>query len=119
MNYRSMLLLGCLLTFGQSVEATELLLQAECRGSYQGNPMGGTLTVERWSYHGTHRIFGAFRDGSGNLLNFEVDTNQPGGWGEVWVNHARHRGERVLIELVNDGFVAHPESGGSARFVCG
>jgi hypothetical protein len=99
--------------------AAEVIYQGPCSGSYLSSPVRGTLTIERWSSQDTHRIFGEFHDALGNLLNFEVMTNQPGGWGELWVNHAWHRGQRVLIKLGQNGFVAYPESGGTARFTCG
>lgn len=119
MTNRPALLLAMLLLLVQPAAASaQTIYRGECRGSFQGVDYRGILAIERWDHHDTHLIFGEFRDGAGNLVNFEVHTNQPGGWGEVWVNHARHRGERILIELRQGGFVAQLESGGAARFVC-
>ena len=76
--------------------------------------------IEWLAYSKTHRVYGQFRDPSGNLIEFEVITNQPGGVGGMWFNNARHR--EVHIELVFEVIVveraevACAASGKSGRF---
>ena len=75
------------------------------------------MRVERLMYYDTHRIYGQFRDQRGNLIEFEILTNQPGGVGGMWVNNARHREVRIQLQMLNDGFVVTGPAG-SARYFC-
>jgi hypothetical protein len=98
--------------------AQNVIAQHRCTTQYQGMPINGVLSVERWSHHDTHRVYGQFQDARGTLYELEVFTNQPGGVGGMWVNHARHRETRIHLQMVSNGFVVQMEDGGVVQFVC-
>lgn len=107
-----------LVVAAQSVSAQTIIAQKHCATNFQGNPIRGMMQVERWDYYDTHRIYGQFQDGAGNLIELEVMTNQPGGVGGLWFNHARHRETHIDLRIVGDGFVLRTEDGAVAQFVC-
>jgi hypothetical protein len=102
----------------QEVVARNILVQRQCYTNFQGQDWRGVMQIERLLYYDTHRIYGQFRDSYGNLAEFEVLTNQPGGVGGLWLNHARHRETRIQLQLLNDGFVVTAEGGAAARYFC-
>ena len=126
--------------------AQAVLGQSECRGSYQGIEIAGTVLADFWQMigpsgastegtfklfyqylmrgemdriPGTVRLFGNMRDSAGNLVNFEVFLQ--GGnisTGSVWINGARHKETFMRLVVVNMGFEIYPETGDVARFAC-
>lgn len=74
----------------------------------QGREWRGAMHVERLLYYDTYRISGQFRDSHGNLAEFEVLTNQPGGVGGLWFNPARHREIRIQLQCFNGGSSSSP-----------
>lgn len=108
-------LAGC---FVKEVVAQNLLVQRRCQTNFQGQVWRGVMQIERLLYYDTNRIYGQFQDSLGNLAEFEVLTNQPGGVGGLWLNHARHRETRIQLQLLEDGFVVTAETGAAARYFC-
>jgi hypothetical protein len=102
----------------REVVAQNILIKRQCYTNFQGQVWRGVMQIERLLYYDTHRISGQFRDAYGNLAEFEVLTNQPGGVGGLWLNHARHRETRIQLQLLNDGFVVTAEGGVAARYFC-
>jgi hypothetical protein len=101
------------------VGAQAIPKERQCYTNFQGQVWRGFLRIERLLYDDTHRIYGHFQDSYGNLAEFEVLTNQPGGVGGLWLNHARHRETRIQLQLLNDGgFVVTAEGGIAARYFC-
>jgi hypothetical protein len=101
------------------VGAQAIPKERQCYTNFQGQVWRGFLRIERLLYDDTHRIYGHFQDSYGNLAEFEVLTNQPGGVGGLWLNHARHRETRIQLQLLNDGgFVVTAEGGVAARYFC-
>ncbi len=47
-------------------------------------------------------FYGRFRDPPGNLIEFEVITNQPGGVGGMWFNNVRHREIHIELVMIED-----------------
>ena len=101
------------------IDATaQVLVQRECQTNWQGQVIRGVMQIEWLPYSQTHRIYGQFHDPQGNLIEFEVITNQPGGVGGMWFNNARHREIHIRLELLNDRtFDIHGDAG-TARYVC-
>jgi hypothetical protein len=102
----------------QEVVAQNILMQRQCYTNFQGQVWRGVMQIERLLYYDTNRIYGQFQDSYGNQAEFEVLTNQPGGVGGLWLNHARHRETRIQLQLLNDGFVVTAEGGAAARYFC-
>ena len=98
--------------------AQAVIARQQCQTTFQGTPIWGVMQVERWSYHDTHRVYGQFTNSAGTLIEMEVFTNQPGGVGGMWFNHAKHRETRIQIQQVGGGFVVRTEDGAAARFAC-
>ena len=120
MNVGSLVALLCaalLLTPWMGRAEAQVLARRECHTNWQGQAVRGVMQVERLMYYDTHRIYGQFRDQSGNLIEFEILTNQPGGVGGMWFNNARHREVRIQLQMLNDGFVVTGDAG-SARYYC-
>ena len=101
-----------------SAVAQAVLARQRCQTMFQGTPIEGQIQIERWSYHDTHRIYGQFSNPAGTLIEMEVFTNQPGGVGGMWFNHARHRETRIYLQRVGGGFVVRTEDGAAAQFAC-
>ncbi len=126
--------------------AQAVLGQAECRGSYQGVEIRGTVVADLWQFvgpsagstlgsfgqlyefimrgelekvPGTVRLFGQMFDPLGNLVNFEVFLQGVGrGTGSVWINNQRHRETYMNLVVVENGLEIYPETGDVARFEC-
>jgi hypothetical protein len=98
--------------------AQRVIARQQCQTVYQGQLVQGILQIEQWTYHDTHRIYGQFRTASGDLVELEVFTNQPGGVGGMWFNNARHREIHVRVQLLNNGFTVLDESGNFAQYAC-
>jgi hypothetical protein len=109
----------CLVLIALSTTAgAEVLQQRQCQGVYQGSVIQGMLQIERWNYYDTHRIYGQFVDSGSTLIEFEVMTNQPGGVGGMWFNHARHREIHIELQLLPTGFIVYSEEFGGVQFDC-
>ena len=118
-RYVAVLITLCLaLSVLSTTAAAEVLQQRQCRGAYQGSVIQGILQIERWNYYDTHRIYGQFTDSRSNLIELEVMTNQPGGVGGMWFNHAKHRAIHIELRLLPTGFIVHSEDYGSVKFDC-
>ena len=102
----------------QEVVAQNIFIKRQCYTNFQGQVWHGVMQIERLLYYDTNRIYGQFWDSYGNRAEFEVLTNQPGGVGGLWLNHARHREPRIQLQFLNDGFVVTAEGGAAARYFC-
>lgn len=111
-------ILALLLSPADPAGAQAIVARHRCSTTYQGVPYQGLVQVERWSYHDTHRIYGRFADPRGTLVELEVFTNQPGGVGGLWVNHARHRETRIHLQWTGRGYLLRTEDGGAAVLAC-
>jgi hypothetical protein len=121
MSSTALTMLAALALFAGCVDdavAQRVIARQQCQTVYQGQLVRGILQIEQWDYHGTHRIYGQFRTASSDLVELEVFTNQPGGVGGMWFNHARHREIHVRVQLFNNGFTVSDESGNFARYTC-
>jgi hypothetical protein len=98
--------------------AAQILAQRECQTNWQGQVIRGVMQIEWLPYSQTHRIYGQFRDPPGNLIEFEVITNQPGGVGGMWFNNARHREIHIELVMLNDRTFDIRGDAGTARYVC-
>jgi hypothetical protein len=97
----------------------QVLMSKQCETMWQGHPIRGMVQIERQIYYDTHRVYGNFRDDQGNLIEFEIMTNQPQGVGGMWFNNARHRELHVRWQMLPDGgFVITGENGAAARYTC-
>lgn len=139
--------LALLLALGVAPAAAQAVIgQSECRGSYQGIDIAGTVLADLWKVNGPDsgstlgtfntiyehlmygemaqiagmvRLFGHMRDAAGNLVNFEVFLQGGGeGTGSVWINGARHRETFMRFVLGRLSFDIYPETGGLAHFTC-
>jgi hypothetical protein len=98
--------------------AQQILWRGNCMTNFQGVQIRGVAQVERWISQDTHRIYGRFLHPNGTLIEFEVMTNQPGGVGGMWFNHARHREIRINLHMTGNGFAISDESGRAAQYLC-
>jgi hypothetical protein len=98
--------------------AAQVLAQRECQTNWQGQVIRGVMQIEWLPYSQTHRIYGQFRDPPGNLIEFEVITNQPGGVGGMWFNNARHREIHIELVMLNERTFDIRGPAGTARYVC-
>jgi hypothetical protein len=107
-----------LLVGGAADVVAQVLVQRECQTTWQGQPIRGVMQIEWLPYSQTHRIYGRFSDPPGNLIEFEVITNQPGGVGGMWFNNARHREIHIELALLSDRVFDIRGPAGVARYVC-
>ena len=98
--------------------AAQVLAQRPCRTVWQGQEVRGVMRIEWLPYSGVYRISGQFHDPARNLIEFEVDTNQPGGVGGMWFNNARHREARIHLQMLNDRTFDVSGEAGTARYFC-
>jgi hypothetical protein len=98
--------------------AAQVVTQRECQTNWQGQVIRGVVEIEWLPYSQTNRIYGQFRDPPGNLMEFEVITNQPGGVGGMWFNHARHRETHIELVILNNQSFDIRGPAGTARYVC-
>jgi len=98
--------------------AAQVMAQRECETTWQGQVIRGVMQVEWLPYSQTHRIYGQFRDPPGNLIEFEVITNQPGGVGGMWFNNARHREIHIELVMLSDRVFDIRGPAGTARYTC-
>jgi hypothetical protein len=98
--------------------AAQVVARLECQTSWQGQVIRGVVEIESLPYSQTNRIYGQFRDPPGNLIEFEVITNQPGGVGGMWFNHARHREIHIELVILNNQTFDIRGAAGSARYYC-
>jgi hypothetical protein len=98
--------------------AAQVMAQRECETTWQGQVIRGVMQVEWLPYSQTHRIYGQFRDPPGNLIEFEVITNQPGGVGGMWFNNARHREIHIELVMLSDRVFDIHGPAGTARYMC-
>lgn len=92
---------------------------AQCKGRIVGYPVTGQISVEYLITFSTYRHYGSFRDTQGNTLEMEVNSNQNGGVGSVWLNGARHR--ETQVELQYDGnqvFIRELHGPGRGQLTC-
>jgi hypothetical protein len=104
-------------TLGSGAVA-QVLVQRECQTTWQGQLIRGVMQVEWLAYSQTHRVYGQFRDPPGNLIEFEVITNQPGGVGGMWFNNARHREVHIELVFLDERTFDIRGDAGTARYFC-
>ena len=112
---------ACVVLFGLAGAtdvAAQVMAQRECETNWQGQVIRGVMQVEWLPYSQTHRIYGQFRDPPGNLIEFEVITNQPGGVGGMWFNNARHREIHIELVMLSDRVFDIRGPAGTARYMC-
>lgn len=110
--------LALTLCVADAASAQAIVARQRCYTMYQGVPYQGSMQIERWDHHGTHRVYGRFSDPAGTLVEMEVFTNQPAGMGGLWFNHARHRETRILLQQAGGGYLVQTEDGGVAQLAC-
>jgi hypothetical protein len=110
-------LIFAFLTFASDAMA-QVLSQRQCQTTWQGQLIQGVVQVEWLPYSQTHRIYGQFRDPPGNLIEFEVITNQPGGVGGMWFNNARHREIHIELAILDERTFDIRGDAGTARYFC-
>jgi hypothetical protein len=122
MRTRPVFTLVAALAFGfcavDGAAAQAIVARQRCQTTFQGVPYQGLMQIERWSHHGTHRVYGRFHDPAGTLVEMEVFTNQPAGVGGLWVNYARHRETRIHLQRAGNGYLVRTEDGAATRLAC-
>lgn len=111
--------IAMILMVAANAASAQVVYSGACQGTYAGVPMQGGLQVKYLAYSQSYGYYGVFFDGAGNRYDFEVISNQNGGVGGAWMNHARHRETHIEMRYSGKQMrIRDLYNGGAGTFTC-